>query len=116
MISITTPTYDTEGSILLRNLESDTDTLTRERRITRTATLDGGSEIEDLGMSHADRTFAIRARGLSKEEFEKLAALVEAYPLLVITTRDGAYRGAPERISLNNDVTNLRILIKEKIS
>lgn len=116
MIAISTPTYDTEGSILLKNIEPDNDTNTRERRVTRTATLDGSSEIEDLGMSHSDRTFVIRAGGLTKAEFDKVATLVELYPLLTIVTDDGAFKGAPERISNNDGITTLRILIKEKIS
>ncbi|MCP4259085.1 MAG: hypothetical protein GY774_16490 [Planctomycetes bacterium] len=67
-------------------------------------------------MSHADRTFVIRARGLSKAEYDLLALGVELYPLLVITTAEGAFMGAPERISINDGITTLRMLIKEKIS
>ncbi len=116
MIGISTPTYDAEGSILLKDIEDGNDIMTRSRRLTRTATIDGGSEIEDMGMSHSDRTFVIRTRGLSKTKFDKLALLVEQYPLLIITTEDGAYKGAPDRINIYNDITILRILIKEKIS
>ncbi len=116
MIGISTPTYDINGSFLIRHIESDTDTTARSRRVTRTATLDGASEIEDLGMSHSDRTFDIRARGLSLAEYDKLALLVETYPLLIITTDEGAFEGAPEKISINNDITNIRILINSKLS
>lgn len=116
MIGISTPTFDSEGSILLRNIEQDNDLMERSRRVTRTATIDGGAEIEDMGMSHADRTFTIRARGLSKADFDKLALILESYPLINITTDEGAFKGAPEHISYGNDITNLRILIKQKIS
>ncbi len=116
MIGISTPTYDAEGSILLKDIEGDSDKAPSSRRVTRTATINGESEIEDMGMSHSDRTFMIRARGLSKTEFDRLKLLVELYPLLIITTEEGAFKGAPERIHINNGVMTLRILVKEKIS
>lgn len=116
MIGISTPTYSPNGSILLKDIETDSDVPPRERRITRTATLDGEAEIEDMGMSHADRTFVIRARGLTRAEYDLLALGVEGFPLLIITTAEGAFMGAPEHLSINDGITTLRILIKEKIS
>lgn len=116
MIGISTTTFDVNGSMLLMEAEEGTDVRQISRRVTRKATLDGNAEIEDMGLSHADRTFTIRARDLSKADYDKLALIVELYPLLVITTAEGAFEGAPDTIRNSNGVTVLRILINRKLS
>lgn len=116
MIGISTQTFDVNGSMLLTNVDDASGAPPASRRVTRKATLDGNADIEDMGSSHADRTFVIRARGLSREEYDKLKLLVESYPLLDITTAEGVFECAPERISNNNGVTNLRLLINRKLS
>ncbi len=116
MIGISTTTFDVNGSMLLTDVDDRSDKPEISRRVTRKATLDGNAEIEDMGSSDADRTFTIRARGLSKADYDKLALMVQLYPLLVITTAEGAFEGAPERIRNVNGVTFFNVLINQKLS
>lgn len=115
MIAFATPTFDLNGSVTLKKT-SKSDIETIERRVTRTATLDGGVEIADMGFTHGDRTLNIRARKESLETEAAIKYLLVNYPIVVCTTRDGVFHGAIERMNRNQGELNVTFLIQEKIS
>ena len=75
----------------------------RERRATRTATLDGGVSVYDTGYSAGDRDMEVRVPAPSRELIDFFFYMVETYNLIMITTEDGAYYGVPQRAYLDND-------------
>ena len=115
MIVLSTPTFDLNGSVILKRT-SKSNIETRERRVTRTATLDGGVEIADMGFTDGDRTLNIRARRESIGTEDAIRYLMENYPILVCTTRDGAYHGVIERMGRQAGELTVTFLIQEKIS
>lgn len=76
------------------------------RRVTRSATLDGESFVDDLGFSHEDRTFVVNYEGLSPEKQNDLAYLVQTQSTLIASTDDGVFAVSPAALS-NTTITLL---------
>lgn len=116
MISISTPTFDLDGSMVIRKYDPSTDFRSKSRRVSRTATLDGGCVIEDNGLSHSDRTFRITASSLSEADVLHLNDLIGAYATLYISTREGIFSGVIENLGDSSGVMTLSFLVKEKLA
>lgn len=87
----------------------------RERRSTRTATLDGGVSVYDTGYAAGDRDMEIRIPTPTREMIDFFFYMVETYNLIMITMEDGAYYGVPQRAYLDNDgAAVLNIAITEE--
>lgn len=115
MISISAPTFDLNGSLLLtRVFKSDLDS--GSRRVTRTATLDGGVALADMGYAHGDRTLRLVAGGVTRETVEQAAYLQRNYPLLLVATMEGVFLGAIESLSVRGGDLSLNYLVKEKLT
>lgn len=115
MIAISTPTFDLNGSLVIKDYDPATDISSLSRRVSRTATLDGGCEIEDKGLSHGDRTFSIQFPA-SLTDANALKYLVESYLLLKIATAEGMFTGAVENLRINAGEITATIFIKEKLT
>ena len=111
MISLSTLTYDLNGAV---SFEAAPETVYPQltRRITRKATLDGLSTINDMGFTHSDGTIIVATRDFSVSD--QLEYLVKNYSLLHIVTRNGSFKGAIK--SLNTSITPMTFtfLISEK--
>lgn len=116
MISISTPTFDLGGSLIIRGYDPSTDFRSKSRRVSRTATLDGGCVIEDNGLSHSDRTFRIISSSLSEADVIHLNQLIGVYSILYISTREGIFKGVIETLGYNRGAGTISFLIKEKIA
>ena len=117
MIGISTDTFHDTAFLLIKNAQRNTKVDDVGRRMSRTATLDGASDFDDMGYSVADRVFDIRVTGLSVDDYNILRLRVKTYTLIVITTEEGCFRGAPDRLTQERgDITYLRVLIKEVLS
>jgi hypothetical protein len=119
MIGISTPTFDTQGSRVFRNADRGTEMKNRSgaRRIARTATLDGGCVIADMGFSDGDRSLTAEdpLPGIEAVEFARY--IVENYGLVVVTTEDGVYEAAPEAYDVNaSGVLSIKLLVSGKLS
>lgn len=113
--------YDPTGAIFIRGSQIDVGTTlknrSRERRVTRTSTLDGGVSVYDTGCSVADREVTIKVPVASLALAAFFAYMVETYDTIIVTTNEGAYEGTPLRgyldeygtafliIGINNDIT-----------
>lgn len=106
MIAILTPTTYWFGHPPILTLDPGaSDTRSRTRRITRTATLDGGAVINDGGYSEADRTMTLAVRGLTQAQ----AAILEeiaAYPECCLALDHGLYRGQVQNLKLTGGETS----------
>jgi len=115
MISITTPTFDLQGQVII-NETANSDLKKNNKRISRTATLDGGCSITDQGFSNADRTLTINESSLDKERADCIWRIFTIYSLVRVSLRDGCFLGAIEKVSLNEGNLNMKILIKERLN
>jgi hypothetical protein len=113
-LSLCTLTYDPFANLELELNAVGEGLLDRGRRITRTATIDGGAVVDDFGLSHADRTWTVRARA-TKLQAETLRYLVEAYGEVRAVTREGVFRVAPDTLQESTaPIVSLRLLVLRK--
>lgn len=106
-IGISSTIFDTSGARYVDGGElSASEALKnnmRERRSTRTATLDGGVSVYDAGYAAGDRDMEVRIPDPARELVDFFFYMVETYNLVMITTEDGAFFGVPERAYIDND-------------
>jgi hypothetical protein len=109
MVIITT---QTSSSYVVKFKEDYTGTKTRsrERRVSRVATLDGSSVITDSGYTDTDRTLTIKAK-LTQAQVEDLEYMIETYSLWNVAVPDGNYPCAPLRLVTDNGQTTITLLI-----
>jgi hypothetical protein len=118
MIGISTETYNLAGARVFQNTDRSTDISNRngERRVSRTATLDGGCVITDMGYSDGDRRVRIEEPQASVEAVDFARYIVENYNSVVITMDDGAYQAAPESYAVKKGVLAITMLVKIKLT
>lgn len=114
-VFISTPTFDLNGSVRIKTM-SGTELKTNSRRITRTATLDGGSVIVDGGFSDSDRTFRVAYWGMSEADEANLWAIFQDYPLVILSVSEGCFSAAIESMVAKDGEGNLTILFNERLS
>lgn len=113
MIGISTPLFDLLGHVTIHELPtSEMDQITR--RVNRQKTLDGGVVINDGGYSAGDRDIVIQWRVSNELMLRKAQRMVRLYPQLTVTTRNGAFVAAPERIDVRDGVAVLKLLVKDQ--
>lgn len=111
MISLTS---DTETVDVKESLLSDRGII--KPRISRTATLDGGSVITSSGCSHSDRTIEIVASGISSAQEAILRRMTMQAVLVQLANTEGVFTGAISRLSCKNGELKLTFLVKEKLT
>lgn len=114
-IILSAPSADVNGTVKFKYAGRETDIYSLSRRVTRTATLDGGSVTNDLGFTHSDRTFNVSA-ALSPDQQDLVSRLLRTYPTLMISVQEGLFLGAIEVNNVTGNVSVLQILIKEKLT
>lgn len=92
MIGYLTPTTFWVGDPPQLNIDPASDTRTRTRRMSRSATLDGDAIVNDGGYSEADRTMALSLRNLTAAQATALEQIA-AYPLCYLALDHGLYEG-----------------------
>lgn len=115
MIGLASQVFDLNGAVVLKRTE-ESDVATVERRMSRTATLDGGAVITDGGYSPGDKTLRIIAENVSRDEFDAVAYLVKTYSQVVVSTETGCYVGGLERLSISDGKLQVTVLVTEDIS
>lgn len=118
IIGISTQIYDPNGAVLIRRNSADAEKANRtvRRRVSRTATLDGGCSVYDGGFSDSDRDIQVEVMSPEKALFDALGYLCRTYALLVICTEDGAFLAAPDVCQLSGSKLRFNFLVKEKLS
>lgn len=92
MIGYLTPATFWFGIPPMLDIDPASDTRTRTRRMTRSATLDGDAIVNDGGYSEADRTMALALRGLTLAQATAIEQIA-AYPLCYLSLDHGLYEG-----------------------
>ncbi len=114
MISISKITQDSDGSLLIN--EGITSSIRNTRsRVSRAATLDGGSVIDHQGYSDADLKIEIVA-DLDAVQEALLWSIYKSETFLNISTVDGVFKGVISAMHPNEGKVTFTILMQEKIS
>lgn len=120
-IGLAASIFDLNGALFIRGSQIDIGTSvknrSRERRVTRTATLDGGVSVYDTGCSVADQEVTVKVPQASPALAAFFTYMVKTYDTIIVTTNESAYEGTPIRgyldeygtafliIGINNDIT-----------
>jgi len=112
MISISSVTQNVTGAVIIN--ESLTSAFnTNTARVSRTATLDGGSVITHSGYSDGDRTLSVYAR-ISEAQANILWAIFRSETFVLVSIPDGLYYAAIQRVRTDNGDLSMTILIKNR--
>ena len=115
MITISSTTFDLNGSIQINPLPSATDGETT-RRVSRVATLDGGVAVNDRGHSEGDRDLSYTWKTISKAHNDAVARIVRLYPRVTVSTPSGCFLAAPQRFSPGVGESTITLLVIDKVS
>ena len=110
MIGISTVTFDIDGFLVLHPRGNNNKIYGLDRRVSRTATLDGSASLVDLGYADADRTFQFEIRDLTIDVIENIRRIVKNYSELVLCTDEGAFFVTPEKFDYKRGNVSLRLL------
>jgi len=112
MISISAPTYDLNGNVIIVD-DAQTKEPDLKRRVTRTATLDGASTISDMGYSDSDGVYNIKSNYV---DVDKLKNLIQNYSLLTLSTKNGVFSGVISKMNVSAMPVQITFLIEKKLS
>lgn len=115
MISLTSVNFDTAGDFILDFDEVKSKIDLTSRRVSRTATLDGGALFVDNGYSPSDATFSIVLSNSTQDLRDSLNRLVQLHSQLLICFRDGAFTGTISNIAEKNVIT-LTFLVNQQVN
>lgn len=111
MIGISMTTADTRGHVELDDGNSEFGKI--EARVSRQATLDGGSVITHSGVSNSDRTFKIKTK-INAAQKTVIEHIHENSVLVNISCAEGFFLGAISSIDTSTPGLKMTILIKSK--
>ena len=111
MLGIATLTIDPVGSQLLTLKPGAANLGDTARRVSRVATLDGGASIIDGGYTVTDRTISVDIADQTRETIDALKYLFQTHTMLLLFTEDGAFKAAPERITITGNSARMTLLV-----
>jgi len=85
------------------------------RRVSRTATLDGGALIVDNGYSVSDATYILSVPDLSAESRLALLATLQRHSLITLSCKTGCYLGVVEQVDESQGF-KIRFLVKTQLT
>ena len=115
MVSFQSLVFDPAGHVVLNASRDRSDFLTRGRRVSKTATLDGGSFIFDGGLSDSDRVLNFVVQTISDEALEVLLHLNRNYTMVLCSVWNELFSGVLEQVNIRTDI-KIQFLVKEKLA
>lgn len=109
-VGLSTKLFDLDGFLLFRNNLLNQGALDISRRVSSSATLDGGSFVSDNGYSDSDRTFTINVVGLTESEIGNIARLVKLHSRFFLCHREGAFEVIVKSANYARGVLRLSLL------
>jgi hypothetical protein len=110
MISISTKTFDLAGSIQLTPAH-DSELVELVRRVSRSATLDGGATFEDMGFSWSDVSLDLRFDNLTQAQADQLGYICQNYGELIYIDKNGAFLVLLESSNFGKGGAQIKLLI-----
>ena len=98
IVGLSTQTYNIEGDLILDYEANSTNLHKVTRRLSRTATIDGGGVVTDFGYAEIDRDFILVVIPKSYSDLEILLNMAKNYGSLLLTTIEGAFKVSVEQI------------------
>ena len=111
MISLT-PQISSSYFVKLNENTEDTNIDRLSRRVSRIATLDRGSVMNDSGFTDSDRTLLIAAK-ITAAQKASLDYMLETYSLWNVATRVGLFSCTPQDMDSQNGQLKLTLLAAE---
>jgi len=115
MLTISAPIFDINGFEVIESFEKD-GLSDFQRRVSRTATLDGGASITDFGYSDADLTFNIEWTPKNSDQVDNVRRMVRSYGRLIISFYDGCFLAAPLDFRASTGTVALTFLVEKRLS
>lgn len=112
MVIITKTTQATNSYIKIKELP-DSDLYSAQARVSRSATLDGGSVVDHLGFVEGDRTMQVHGL-LTKSEVAKLYEIFQNELLVGLACEDGYFVGAISAMVRKAGDVKFTFLVKDK--
>lgn len=116
MIGISSLIFDLNGDIVFHNYKRQQGLRSLFRRLSRTATMDQESAIEDNGLAQGDRDLKIVIEKPTKAQSDRLQYLIENYSDLRISTEEGVFLGVIDGFRETAGKINLSIMVKERLT
>lgn len=110
-IGIATLVSDPLGGFLLPIDHGKSRLENKVRRVSRVATLDGGSAVLDSGYSDTDRTITAEIDTLTEQENLRLQYVFAMYSRVLLFLPDGAFMASPESINRATNRYSITFLI-----
>jgi hypothetical protein len=86
------------------------------RRLSRTATLDGGAVITDGGVTDADRGFDFTTTQVPEDIREALWAMFQREDLVHLSCPEGVFSGYLQRVKITASGVNISFMVYEKLT
>ena len=114
MIGVSTRIFDLRGARIFGDDELDQQYVCTnrdlQRRMSRTATLDGGVSIYDTGYAVGDRDITVRVLNASREIIDFMTYLVQTYNEITVTTDESAFIGVPGRAYVDSEAAAVLVI------
>jgi len=111
MIGLSTKLFNLDGHWVLNPKLNSTDYRKIERRVSRSATLDGGASIIDQGYSDGDRTFKFDFVDLSPDIVSSIESAIKVYSEFLLCSDVGAFFVTPSLFDYRNNTLTLNLLV-----
>ena len=86
------------------------------RRISRTATLDGGAVITDGGVTDADRSMEFTVAQVPEDIQNALWAMFQAEDLVLLSCPEGVFSGYLQRVKITASGVSIGFMVHEKMT
>lgn len=115
-ISLCTVLFNVNGDVFLTASE-DSDVVYLSRRLSRTATLDGGSIIVDNGFTASDGTIrlVITPDNNSIDIYRKITDIIKQYGLVTVASIEGVFLAAIESVVNSKTTLTIKLLVKSQL-
>ncbi len=113
---ISATVFDLDGTLFVQRPLEDASQRNRRatRRVSRTATLDGGCAYYDTGFAQADRDIMVELARAAADDIERAAYLVKTYGELMVCCDQGAFLCAPSGYQVNDGTLRMDFHVIEK--
>ena len=86
------------------------------RRLSRTATLDGGAVITDGGVTDADRSMEFTTTQAPEDTRETLWVMFQSQDLVHLSCPEGVFAGYLQRVKITYSGVNIGFMVHEKLT
>lgn len=114
--AITPKDYDVTGPLFVDSVATSTDVDSMGRRIQRTATLDGNTEVVDHGFSDGDRTLRLEVAEVNTTIRSRLREIVSLYTRVYVTANLASWECAPVQMNAGSSTITIEFYIIQKAS